>query len=314
MSRKYRVSTRHYEIRQSDATKTPLIAHKEPTMPTRTLPFVIQQAIQTPPTSLPSPPEWAFVTPAVAQAWLDLNTTNRKVRTSNFSKLVRDMLGDNWHPTHQGVAFFDDGAIADGQHRLIAITKAQIPQWILVSYGWPRSAANGIDQQARRTVADAATISGKAPWVDDRVVSLVRSATVSGRSLSVDEIVDTAIAHEPAVRFAREIARPFSGTRGLCSSGVSSVLAMAAHHGVPIPTLQRFAEILSTGEILNPNENAAIRARDFCRDAKVSGHGGILNLQKRVASALAAFVAERPLKILRAPNDVAYPFFNAPRQ
>src|ERR1700757_3825044 len=86
----------------------------------------------------PYQPQWMLVTPELAAEWLRKNTHNRPLRRNVVEALARDIVAGNWVPTHQGVAFYDDETLFDGQHRLSAIVRAQKPVAVLVTFGIPK--------------------------------------------------------------------------------------------------------------------------------------------------------------------------------
>lgn len=64
------------------------------------------------------------VTPALASAWLGVGRFNRRINYNTVNKYVRQINSDLWRCTHQGIAFTREGVLIDGQHRLLAIVKA----------------------------------------------------------------------------------------------------------------------------------------------------------------------------------------------
>lgn len=73
--------------------------------------------------------EKVFVTPEMAYDWLVHNTNNRDLRPLDVLYLKQCILSGNWRVTHQGIAFYADGELADGQHRLNAIADAGVGVW-----------------------------------------------------------------------------------------------------------------------------------------------------------------------------------------
>jgi hypothetical protein len=76
--------------------------------------------------------EFKTVTPSMAEYYLGKNTANRRVSERRVRIYERDLLNGNFGTTHQGIAFYNDGSLADGQHRLLAIVKANLPAKLLV--------------------------------------------------------------------------------------------------------------------------------------------------------------------------------------
>jgi hypothetical protein len=106
------------------------------------------------------------VTPQLAGRWLAANTQNRTLRKPTVDAYVRDMRNGDWKLNHQGVAFFADGILMDGQHRLTSIVNAGVTVDLVVSTGWPRDKAtvrtktmDTVDRGANRSIADALGLS-----------------------------------------------------------------------------------------------------------------------------------------------------------
>lgn len=104
-----------------------------------------------------------------AQAWLVLNTNNRRVKTRHRDGIVRDMLAGAWVLDGSPICFDTDGVLLDGQHRLEGILRYYIaerragrtpgPKVTVVVRGLPLAARNVKDTNASRTGGDAAAIA-----------------------------------------------------------------------------------------------------------------------------------------------------------
>lgn len=78
-----------------------------------------------------------LVTPEIARQWLKHNVKNRRMIEDTANALARDMKAGNWLPTHQGVAFNDKNELIDGQHRLEAVIRSNMPVVMMVTIGLP---------------------------------------------------------------------------------------------------------------------------------------------------------------------------------
>src|SRR5271166_3173349 len=108
------------------------------------------------------------ISPAKAKKFLAKNTSNRRVRATWVQKLTRMILDGSWIITHQGIAIDTDGVLRDGQHRLMAITKANKSVKMWVAYDVATDIVLGIDQCGVRNVAD---ISGPLVGADDKLTN-----------------------------------------------------------------------------------------------------------------------------------------------
>lgn len=88
------------------------------------------------------------VTPRLCREWLKTNTRNRPIRPTHVERLRASFERGEYVMTHQGVAFCDDGTIADGQHRLTAISL--LPD----NHSFPMLVTHGLSHEAAFPVID----------------------------------------------------------------------------------------------------------------------------------------------------------------
>lgn len=100
------------------------------------------------------------VTPKLAAEWLQKNVNNRPVRQRIVDTYARDMEAGAWQITGESIKFNSSGELADGQHRLCAVVKAQLAVPMLVVRGVDPSSQTVMDSGAKRTSADALALSG----------------------------------------------------------------------------------------------------------------------------------------------------------
>lgn len=102
------------------------------------------------------------VTPEMAEEWLGKNTHNRNVRAVAVASYARDMAAGNWHLTGEPIKFGPDGALLDGQHRLLAVIKAGVPVEMFVAKGITADSQRVMDTGAKRTSSDMLKLDGYA--------------------------------------------------------------------------------------------------------------------------------------------------------
>lgn len=92
---------------------------------------------------------------ALVQWLLSMNTNNRPIRWSHVEWLVKAIEEGNFCLTGQGIGISKEGVLLDGQHRLIAIEKAEFkPVDLLVVTGLDEGSQIYVDQHAKRSTAD----------------------------------------------------------------------------------------------------------------------------------------------------------------
>jgi hypothetical protein len=251
------------------------------------------------------------ITPKQAKTWLSANNPkNRNMRYRLVDKYAADMRNGSWHVSHQGIAFYCDGSIADGQHRLAAIIAANVEIEMLVTFDLPRESGKAVDQHSQRQAHDALRIGGAPEWLTKDAIAVVRTLANSLGStqlnLSPDQIEAYAKEFESQIRFVESC---FSTKRkNLTASGVRACCVTALVAGEHVNFIRRFAEILMSGEISGPHENAAIRLREYLlsNDGAWSGSTRV-GTAKRVQRALKLFCESRPINKLYQPEEWAYP-------
>ena len=110
-----------------------------------------------------------LVTPDIAVKMLEQNKNNRKINRGQVDLLVRTMKAGGWKLTHQGIAVYEDGTIADGQHRLLAIVESGVTCRLSVAYDLNKNqdVMLAMDSGRQRTVADSISLSG------DKITSIM---------------------------------------------------------------------------------------------------------------------------------------------
>lgn len=89
---------------------------------------------------------------------------NKRNRDLTLSKVIgyRDaMQRGEWKRHHQGLAFYDDGTLADGQHRIAATALSGMANIeFMVSADFPKDAIDTIDRVKTRTAGEALLMMG----------------------------------------------------------------------------------------------------------------------------------------------------------
>ena len=98
------------------------------------------------------------ISPETAKEYLRANNRNRLVRPESVDSIARDIRRGTFVLTHQGIAFDENGRLIDGQHRLLAILKANTPVTLMVTRGLPANVVDSVDRGINRSVADAMRI------------------------------------------------------------------------------------------------------------------------------------------------------------
>lgn len=187
-----------------------------------------------------------LITPNQAGKYLQLNTSNRKLRKTLVSQYARDMVSGNWRLTHQGIAFDCRGTLLDGQHRLAAIVESGLPVQMLVTRGVDSRHQLAMDDHAKRSAGDALTLA-RSERVTEMDVAIIRAAIDLqerryARPKTKAELNDLLDEFRGALDFTGE----FLATkhRGVTSSPVWGAIAMAWFYVEDLDRLRAFCRIL----------------------------------------------------------------------
>jgi hypothetical protein len=243
------------------------------------------------------------ITPAMAKAMLEKNSSNRRIDERAITKWYLLMLDNDWQVTHQGLAFFDDGTLADGQHRLMAIIRINRPITFLVTYDLPKSAAMAIDSGRKRSLIDGIKISGAAPWMEARHLQMVPSISYPTRLTDMQKI-DLLSLLRPNAEFAVQCFA--SNRRHLTPSIIHAAVTMAHYHGVDEVKLIRFCEVFFDGAMAEKSERAIILVRDYFMNRTNNGSVDKHEKYLRVQRAIQAYSKDEIVKRLIQPAEAIY--------
>lgn len=100
------------------------------------------------------------LTPEMANALLEKNDDNRPIKESEVIKTARDILSGKYKVNGQNIIIALDGYLNDGQHRCLAVIKANKPARTCFCVGVDRDSRTTLDQGSKRSVSDQLAMSG----------------------------------------------------------------------------------------------------------------------------------------------------------
>lgn len=261
--------------------------------------------------------ELMLVTPELANTWLKQNIINRIISERDVDKFVRIIKNGKWEITHQGVAFYDDGTFADGQHRLLAVVKSRVPVQMFVAFNIPKRALTAIDQHRMRKTEAVIQMSGEAPWLGKDQIAVLRILVMfaalssgQGRSsfvLSADEIIEKANMVKDRLQFASLITKG-QKIKGLTGAPLGAAIALA--YGIEDEyRLLEFIDVIKSGLAHGPDDVAAIKLRDWSlsENATLGGDAMRKGYTRKAQRAIKAFCKREQIKKLVEPSYLIYP-------
>ena len=169
------------------------------------------------------------VTPETASLWLQKNTNNRTINSKRVRMYADEMKNGKWFLHHQGIAFFDDGSFADGQHRLAAVVLSGCAIDMAVTFGLKKEASIIIDSHQKRETHQAIQMSG-VEWIGKDEVAIINlliniKGNGSFSKSTNQEIVAFGEKHKTAIQFVTGLVG--QKKRGLTNAVVLSALVCA---------------------------------------------------------------------------------------
>lgn len=249
--------------------------------------------------------EFKSITPAMAEYYLTKNVTNRKVREVAVRDYYKLITSDRFLPTHQGIAFYKDGTLADGQHRLLAIVRANKSVKLLVTTGLDKEAAVAIDVHRKRNMVDALRIGEISEWIDNRHIAMA-NLIASGRRLNQPEIV-TFLEHiEDSARFSTTHLN--ASKRHLMNASIHSAVALAHFYGESPDDLARFCQIFVSGLASEARDTAIIKLRDEFYNNTGGSSSDKRDKFLKAQRAIQAYLSHEIIKRLVLPKEEIWSF------
>ena len=248
------------------------------------------------------------ITPAQASEWLKLNKINRPLNNSRVKQYTQEMKAGKWECTHQGIAFTEDGDVADGQHRLYAIVRSGVTVTMEVTFGLPRKAVVAIDRGLNRSVSDALTMSIEgAEWINRKVTAATKWAfNFPNGGATANQIYDNASKIKESLLFA--ISMLPGGRAGLSKGPVLAAIALMHAGGEDEMKLRRFCNKLASGVVDGTKESAVVRLREYLMNIVLTGSSATAeDIMKRTQRAFEMFRDGAGCKRLHAPETLIYP-------
>lgn len=213
------------------------------------------------------------ITPELAKNWLGRNASNnRVVRNHRVELFARDMESGNWKLNAESIKFSKDGGLIDGQHRLLACVKANVPFESFVTVGLDTDAIMTIDSNMPRTNAQmlkmvndtaySSTVAGALRWI-----WAYRNKAIISRKAPTRHEVFELLEKEPAIEQSVKRVR--------CLNGIMTPSIAAATHYLfskQDPTLaEMFFDALETGENMKHGD-PVFMLRERLMQIRISRH------------------------------------------
>jgi hypothetical protein len=251
-----------------------------------------------------------LITPAKAEEWLNKNKGNRSLRNGAVEKYADDMKNGRWTQCVAPIVFYENGDIADGQHRLYAIVESGKSQRFYVVRGLDKAAGLNIDTGMGRSLVDNGQISGLDTGLSHSLISWAQAVEFGGRGnkgqLSNAQKLELVAKHREAVSW---VIRNGPKGRHIRNAVVAAAIARAWYHEHDKDKLHRFANVLSTGMPEGMHESAAVAMRNYLQSRGEAASTTALwkDTFLKVQNCVNYFMRGKQLIVVKTIGEEVYP-------
>lgn len=193
------------------------------------------------------------LTPALAMTLLDTNKMNRKVRQDWVDYLALEMAEGRWHINGDTIKVDATGILADGQHRCMAVIKANFSYPAIMVFDIEPEARLTMDDPMRRKFADDLVMNGRGPNANLKEAVLRKILTwqdVKGFAGSRERVGRARLAGEyPKYREEIDIASAlaFQHHKTPLGDSIGTFIAWLFLRNAPADVVHKFFSILAIG-------------------------------------------------------------------
>lgn len=200
------------------------------------------------------------ITPAVAKEMLKHNTLNRRIVDDRVRFYARSMKLGEWQLNPEGISFYENGNLRDGQHRLQAIILAGVPVQMNVTYDVPNDSFI-VDRGANRTTANVLKLGGVNMPKIGAPINFMYNYAFNRRPSDVT-ILRFAEKYGALLETAVDISRAGKNHGIGDKAPIAAAVFCALTDGVDEKTLRRFANVLNSGFYDLDSETSAVVLRN----------------------------------------------------
>lgn len=172
-----------------------------------------------------------IITPERAQILLLNNEGNRRVRSANLAKIMRDIADGRFEVNGESIIVCKDGSMNDGQHRSFGVLLTGKTIETVVSYGVTKRSMRTVDIGDKRQAKDRLAVAGIADYVRLSAIAAFAFETYNGRAPTPSEVDD--YFHDNREKIEQAAAAAGTPVKGAGPSvcGVAALHLMAVGYG-----------------------------------------------------------------------------------
>lgn len=253
---------------------------------------------------------YTLITPELAQTWLSHNIQNRSIRIKFVDDLIKKIQNGQWQPiTLDAIGFYEDGSLANGQHRLTAISKAGVPVYAKVEFNIPKDAAITIDAGKSRSAADNIKILTGKDFYTSRISNMINLCALKyNKRLSPEQHYKIAKMYEDDITFIKDL---FTGSpRYIQSPSIMAATFLALENGVDRDKIHEFVSLLNKAVATNDHEASVVLFRNRLMQEYLQKPGKVRHDYsweiKRCENVIYHFVKGHSITNFIAPTNYRY--------
>lgn len=252
------------------------------------------------------------ITPEAAKKYLERNVNNRNVNKDRVAIYARDILAGNW-TGGSSIGFFENGDLADGQHRLQAVVSANVPAVFVVIRNLPYESKLNHNGGMVQTAANSIKMySGqnelygvRVPQASSFVRTLIEvEVSQSAASMSPSELITKMESVADALSFVAPYVR--RKHKGISASAVWAAIIPAVYV-VDKAKLATFCEVF-TGKrnAIDACESMAMRFATVMVTTNQIGFASRLEVFMKTQRCIKAFMEGQSLTRFYAGDGFVY--------
>ena len=209
------------------------------------------------------------VTPEFAGELLKQNFNNRTLSKAKVKEYAEAMRRGRWTENNDAICIFEDGTLANGQHRLHAVIESGKTIPMTIKFNVPKDAV--FDRGRKRSLGDNLIMQGFASydWRINEAIALVRFYLQMAHRGGADyDVADFLKQHKDAVENVMTVLkkRMDKEFRVMANAaGQAALLGCYLNGAFSFELLDRFCEVANTGFCKSNFETSAIVIRNARR-------------------------------------------------
>lgn len=251
-----------------------------------------------------------MITPEKAKKFLEIgNPNNRAINKPTVKMYARSMMNGKWEITHQGIAFSDGmKEMLDGHHRCHAVILANVAVPMYVTYNVPNSefidGGRVRSPRERLAMAGYGTFSNSLIGAANMWVCLSEGLSFVTAKIDADEKYNWIIKHFAELDdldcFAHSNNRMSNRAPIICAK------LSALQNGVPAEIINKWSEIIDTGNHEGGAGNTAAKFREAANINKFFNRGEAFDTLKRAQRNIEAYYHGDILTKIYTPSKLLW--------